>query len=72
MDGYWCLATPYSKVPGGIDAAFEAAAREAALYVKAGIPVVSPIAHWLFGTSAPARSCHQRLQTVRHGVALRP
>lgn len=43
--GFWYLATPYSKHPGGIEEAFRAASREAALYVRAGIPVVSPIAH---------------------------
>lgn len=42
---FWYIATPYSKFPGGITAAFEGAAREAAALVKAGVPVYSPIAH---------------------------
>ena len=39
------LATPYSKYEGGIEAAFVAAAEQAALLVRAGVPVYSPIAH---------------------------
>jgi hypothetical protein len=39
------LATPYSKYAGGIEAAFQAAAEQAALLVRAGVPVYSPIAH---------------------------
>ncbi len=42
---YWYLATPYSKYPEGIQAAFEAACRETAVFVRAGIPVFCPIAH---------------------------
>lgn len=42
---FWYLATPYSKFPGGIDKAFEAACREAALLIRNGIPVYCPIAH---------------------------
>ena len=42
---FYYLASPYSKFPGGIDAAFEEVCREAALLVRAGVPVYSPIAH---------------------------
>lgn len=45
MTGFWYMATPYSKWPAGIDAAFEMACREAARLLKAGITVYSPIAH---------------------------
>ena len=43
--GYWYLATPYSKYPDGIQAAFEDAATNTAALVRQGIPVFSPIAH---------------------------
>ena len=39
------LATPYSKYPGGIDAAFHAAAMLAARLLRAGYVAYSPIAH---------------------------
>ena len=39
------LATPYSKYPGGIEAAHREACRAAAMLVKAGVGVYSPIAH---------------------------
>ena len=42
---FWYLATPYSKFPGGIEAAFREACRQTGLLIKAGIPVFSPIAH---------------------------
>ena len=54
---YWYLGSPYSKYPGefGADPALQAAAkfdaahkavcREAALLIKAGILIYSPIAH---------------------------
>ena len=42
---FWYLASPYSKYPGGMDLAFQMACRNAALLLKAGIPVFSPIAH---------------------------
>jgi len=43
--GFWYLATPYSKYPDGIEAAFVAAAKAAARLIAAGVPVYSPIAH---------------------------
>ncbi|GAC1583199.1 MAG: hypothetical protein NVS3B5_17710 [Sphingomicrobium sp.] len=42
---FWYLATPYSKYPLGIEAAFEEACRQTALLVRAKVPVFSPIAH---------------------------
>jgi hypothetical protein len=44
-DGFWYLATPYSKYPRGIEAAFVDAAIQASILIKAGIRVYSPIAH---------------------------
>lgn len=41
----WYLATPYSKYPKGIEAAFLVACQQTALLIRAGIPVYSPIAH---------------------------
>lgn len=45
MTDFFYLATPYTKWAGGIDAAFEMACREAARFIRAGIPVFCPIAH---------------------------
>lgn len=42
---YWYLASPYSKFPQGLDAAFRAVSENAALLVRNKIPVYSPIAH---------------------------
>ena len=42
---YWYLATPYSKYPHGIEEAFKLACREAALLIRNGVRVYSPIAH---------------------------
>jgi nucleoside 2-deoxyribosyltransferase len=42
---YFYLASPYSKFSGGIVAAFEEVCEQAALLVRAGVPVFSPIAH---------------------------
>lgn len=44
-EGFFYLATPYSKYADGLDAAFTDAAQQAALLVRAGVPVFSPIAH---------------------------
>ena len=43
--GYAYLATPYSRYQGGIQAAFEMAARLAARLMRAGVPVFCPITH---------------------------
>lgn len=45
MATFWYLATPYSKYAEGIEAAHRHACEQAALLVKAGIPVYAPIAH---------------------------
>ena len=42
---YWYLATPYSKYPDGIEAAFLVACEQTAILIRAGIPVFCPIAH---------------------------
>jgi hypothetical protein len=42
---FYYLASPYSKYPKGIVAAFEKICQEAALLVRHQIPVYSPIAH---------------------------
>lgn len=42
---FWYLATPYSKFPGGLDQGFKAACEQAALFVRNGHAVYSPIAH---------------------------
>lgn len=44
-DGYWYLATPYSKYPEGIEAAFRDACKVSARLIEAGVRVFSPIAH---------------------------
>lgn len=44
-DLYWYLATPYSKYPHGIEAAFHLACKNTALLIRSGIRVYSPIAH---------------------------
>lgn len=42
---FWYLATPYTKYRKGIEAAFQDAAKQAAILLRAGVPVFSPIAH---------------------------
>lgn len=42
---FFYLATPYSKYTAGLEAAFQEAAKQAAVLTRAGIPVFSPIAH---------------------------
>ena len=42
---FYYLASPYSRHPRGFDAAAREAAEAAAICLKAGIMVVSPIAH---------------------------
>jgi hypothetical protein len=38
------LASPYSRFAGGLDAAYRLACEQTALLIRAGVPVVSPIA----------------------------
>ena len=45
MSSYWYLATPYTKYPWGLDAAFTRACGVAAKFLDEGIPIYSPIAH---------------------------
>lgn len=44
-DGYWYLASPYSKYPDGIHAAFYEICRCSAWLVRQGVNIYSPIAH---------------------------
>jgi hypothetical protein len=44
-DSFWYLASPYSKYPDGLEAAFVEVAKQAALLIRHKIPVYSPIAH---------------------------
>jgi Domain of unknown function (DUF1937) len=45
MAGFWYLGTPFTKYPEGHEAAFRMACHQAALLLRAGIIVYSPIAH---------------------------
>lgn len=45
VEPYWYLASPYSKYPDGLDAAFREACRVTAYLIQNKIPVYSPIAH---------------------------
>lgn len=42
--GYWYLATPYSRFPGGIWNAYWEACKVAGWLIKRGVPVYCPIA----------------------------
>jgi hypothetical protein len=42
---FWYVASPYSRYPGGIEAAFADIAGYTARMVEAGLAVFSPIAH---------------------------
>ena len=44
-NGYWYLASPYSKYPDGLEKAFLDAARAAGWFNNRGISVYSPIVH---------------------------
>lgn len=45
MTCFWYLATPYTRFPGGPQAAYYAALEQTAILVKAGHVVFSPIVH---------------------------
>jgi len=45
MTGFWFLGSPYSKYPGGIDAAFDAVVQARGKLVRAGVTAFSPIIH---------------------------
>lgn len=42
---FWYVATPYTRYPHGVDAAYRMACLEAANLLRLGLPVFSPIAH---------------------------
>jgi Domain of unknown function (DUF1937) len=42
---FWYLATPYAKYPAGREAAFQEAAKQAALLIGAGYSIFCPITH---------------------------
>lgn len=64
QQGYWYIATPYSKFPGGLDAAFEEACRFMANLIRHKVPCYSPIAH----THPIAK--HGGLDPYDHGIWL--
>jgi Domain of unknown function (DUF1937) len=45
MRGFIYVATPYTRAPGGLDAAFNAACEATGALIKQRIPAFSPIAH---------------------------
>jgi len=45
LNGYYYLASPYSKFATGIEQAWIDVCKQAAILIEAGIPVYSPIAH---------------------------
>jgi hypothetical protein len=61
---FWYLATPYSKYPGGLEAAYIAACEQTGLLINAGVPVFSPIAH----SHGPA--IHARIPLTDHTIWL--
>lgn len=62
--GYFYLATPYSRYPGGIEAAFVEACKAAAWLVRERIGVYCPIAH-----THPV-AMHGRVDPLDHRVWL--
>lgn len=58
----WYLASPYSKYPGGIEAAYRMVCREHARLIRAGVPVFCPIAH----THGPA--VHGDIDPLDHAI----
>ena len=45
VEPYWYIATPYTKYQKGVQEAFEEACAAAAIMIRAGYRVFSPIAH---------------------------
>jgi len=43
--GYWYLASPYSKYPKGLEAAFIEVSKAAAQLIKQGVRIYCPISH---------------------------
>lgn len=62
---YWYLASPYSQHPRGLSAACAEVQAAAAALLKAGIPVVSPIAHTHGIAHRPDGS--ERIDPLDHG-----
>jgi hypothetical protein len=62
--GMLYLATPYSKYPGGIEEAFEKAAKATAALIEVGVIVYSPIVH-----SHPA-AIHGNIDPHNHEIWL--
>lgn len=44
-EGFWYLASPYSKYPGGIETAFHDVCEVAAYLISQGVHLYCPIAH---------------------------
>jgi hypothetical protein len=65
--GFYYLATPYSKYPGGLDAAAEEACRVAGAVIKRGLVVYSPIAH----SHAIAHTPGVNLDAASHEIWMR-
>lgn len=61
---FWYLATPYSKFPGGLEAAYKAACEQHALLVLAKVPVFCPIGH----THGPAM--YGKIPPMQHDIWL--
>ena len=45
MSDFYYLGSPYSKYPTGLDDAFRIICYQAALLIKAGVPIFCPISH---------------------------
>ena len=45
MGRFWYLATPYSKYPGGMEAAYKEATHIAGSFILDGLSIYCPIAH---------------------------
>lgn len=61
---FYYLATPYTKYPGSIEAAFIAACEQTAVLLRAGLSIFSPIAH-----SHPV-AIHGNIDPLAHDIWL--
>lgn len=64
VDTYWYLASPYSKYPAGLEAAFRDICKAAGYLINNKVPIFCPIAH-----SHPI-SMHGNLDALDHDVWL--
>lgn len=64
MSGYWYLGSPYSKYMHGTEAAWSSVCLQAAVLIRRGISVYSPIAH-----THPIAE-HGRLDPLDHDIWL--